>query len=242
MQINELVRTDTVIKECMMELDNALVAKTTCAIIVPFRFLQAGLLELGKNNYVATIFPVVNTANQYTVCNVCTKMEIVSRNIEITKFNGEDFYVFNYEKGDVICPDLELVKDDNFSYKIYQEIVQKAKAPWFLNYADIGKVMATAGSHSGVQIPDTNAIYELIVAALSRNEDMTMYYRHVVDGLEDRDFIGHPLNSVALNSIIYATNNKMNKLMGGYIEDGLTSALTESTSATSEVELLLRKK
>lgn len=241
-EISNLKRNPNVISEVVKLVDKALVAKKKCSIILPFRWLQAGLLEIGSTSYCATIFPIVNENNEYAVSNICTKMEITPSSIEIIRHDGKDHYVFSFDKGDVITPDINLVMDDTYSYSIYDEIIQKAKAPWFMNYNDVGRVMATSRSHSGVTLSGTNAIFELITATLSRNADMSKQYREVIKSLELTELNKHKREGVPLNSVVYATSNKMNKLMGGYIEDGLTSALTEEESPISGVEQLLRKK
>lgn len=241
MDIKSLKRADGVIEECLKEIGDTLVAVKNCAIVVPFRFLQAKLLDFGKSTYVAAIFPLINEEGQYSVVNFCTKMEITPSSVEIIKYEGEEQYVFNFEKGDVVCPDVNAVMDDNATYLIYDEFIQKAKAPWYLNYRDVGLIMTTVKSHGGVWLSDTNAIFEIIVASLSRNEDLTKYYREVVSDLKDSTLAKHPRQAITLNSVIYSTVNKMNKMMGGYIEDGLSSALTEKENAQSGVELMLRK-
>lgn len=241
-EISNLKRNPNVISEVVQLIDKSLVAKKKCSIILPFRWLQAGLLEIGSTSYCATIFPIVNENNEYAVSNICTKMEITPSSIEIIRHEGKDHYVFSFDKGDTITPDINLVKDDTYSYSIYDEIIQKAKAPWFMNYNDVGRVMATSKSHSGVTLSGTNAIFELITSTLSRNGDMSKQYREVINSLELPELNKHKREGVPLNSVVYATSNKMNKLMGGYIEDGLTSALTEEESPISGVEQLLRKK
>lgn len=240
-QISKLKRNPKVISDVITIIDNSIVAKKRCYIVIPFRWLQIGLLDIGSTSYCATIFPIVNDDNEYSVSNICTKMEITPSSIEMTKHEGDEHYVFVFDKGTVISPDVNLVMDDAFSYNVYDEIIQKAKAPWFMNYKDVGKVMATVKSHSGVTLSGTNAIFELITSTLSRNHDMSKQYRQVVNSLDNDELIKHKRNGVPLNSVVYATSNKMNKLMGGYIEDGLTSALTETESPISGVEQLLRK-
>lgn len=242
MLIDQLKRNQSVLTELVVEVDKVLVARKACTIIIPFRWVKAGLLELGKTNYCATIFPIVDDNGSYAVSNVCTKMEITPSSIEMIRYDGEEFYAFKFDKGSVICPTTTLVQDANFSYLIYDELVQKAKAPWFLNYDDVGRVMATSKSHSGVNLADTNAIFELIVASLSYDGKLKNQYREVISSLDETELRRFKRQGVALNSVVYAATNKMNKLMGGYIEDGLTSALTETESPTSGVEQLLRKK
>ena len=239
--ISELKRNQNVINECVTQIGDSLIAKKQCSIILPFRWLQVGLLEIGSTSYCATIFPLVNEAGEYAVSNICTKMEITPSSIEIIKHAGDEHYVFVFDKGATIAPDINLVMDDTYSYLIYDEMIQKAKAPWFMNYNDVARVMSTAKSHSGVKLADTNAIFELITATLSRNHDMSKQYREVIPSLDENVLAKHPRQAVPLNSVVYAAANKMNKLMGGYIEDGLTSALTENESPVSGVELLLRK-
>lgn len=242
LQISELKRNPNVIDDVVMRVGNTIVAKKKCSIVLPFRWLQAGLLEIGSTSYCATIYPIVSENGEYAVSNVCSKMEITPSSIEITRHEGKDHYVFMFDKGDIISPDVNLVMDDTYSYSIYDEIIQKAKAPWFMNYKDSGKVMATSKSHSGVTLSGTNAIFELINSTLSRNADMSKQYRETISSVTLDELSKNKRQGVPLNSVVYATSNKMNKLMGGYIEDGLTSALTEEESPISGVEQLLRKK
>lgn len=241
LQIELLKRNDNILEDMVAEIGDTLVAKNKCSIVIPYRFIQAGLLELGKTIYCCTVFPIVNEDNQYTVSNVLSKLELTPSSIEITKYKGEEHYVFIFDKGSVICPNLNLIMDGDFSYLIFDEIIQKAKAPWFMNYKDVGKLMSTASSHAGIWLSDTNAIFELIVASLSRNSDLSKYYREEIETLDAKELTMHKREPIPLVSITYSAINKMNKLMGGYFEDGLTSALTENKSPHSGVEELLRK-
>lgn len=241
MLIDQLRRNQNVLSEVVAEIDGALIAKKPCTIVIPYRWLKAGLLELGRNNYCATIFPIVYDDKEYAISNVCTKMEITPSSIEMLKHNGEDHYLFKFDKGATISPSVILVQDAGFSYLIYDELIQKAKAPWFLNYADVGKIMATSKTFSGVNLAATNAIFEVITSTLSYNKTMDKQYRQVIKSLDPDELAKHPREGAPLNSVVYAATNKMNKLMGGYIEDGLTSALTENESPISGVEQLLRK-
>lgn len=241
--IGQLKRRQTVIPEVIAEVGDTLVAKDNCSIVVPFRYLQAGLLEIGNRIMVACIFPVVNNKGEYGISNYCTQMELKCDNITTTRHNGEDHYVFMFDKGDVICPNTNLVKDDNYSYLIYDEMVQMANPPWFMNYRDVGMVMSTSKQMAGVNLADTNAIFELIVAHLTRSgNDINKFYREEVNTLDDDVLSRVKKESISLNSVTHANMNKVTKLMGGYVEDGLTSALIETKNAESGVELLLRKK
>lgn len=242
-EISQLKRRQTVIPELLTEIDDALIAKDNCSIVVPFRYLQAGLLEIGNRIMVACIYPIVNSKNEYGVSNYCTQMELKCDNIGTTRHEGEDHYVFMFDKGDVVCPNTYLVKDDNYSYLIYNEMIQKGNSPWFMNYRDIGMIMSTSKQMAGVNLADTNAIFELIVAHLTRSgQNINKFYREEINTLDNEVLSRVRKESVSLNSVTHANMNKMTKLMGGYMEDGLTSALIETKNATSGVELLLRKK
>lgn len=241
--ISKLKRRQTVIPEVLTEVDNQLVAKDSCSIVVPFRYVQAGLLEIGNRIMLACIYPIVNTKGEYGVSNYCTKMEVNCDNISNTRHNGESHYVFMFDKGDIICPNMNLVKDDAYSYLIFDEMIQMANPPWFMNYRDVGKVMSTSKQMAGVNLADTNAIFELMVAHLTRSGlDINRFYREEVNSLDEEVLARVKKESISLNSVTHANMNKMTKLMGGYVEDGLTSALIETKNAESGVELLLRKK
>lgn len=239
--VDKLTRKEGLIPSMVAEIDGSLIAKKRCYIVLPFRWIKCGLLTLGRANYCAAIFPLVNENGEYSVCNFCTQLEITPSSIEIIQINGVDHYAFVFDVGATITPDTRLVMDDAYSYLIYDEIIQKAKAPWFLNYDDVGRVMATSKSHSGITLAADNIIFEIIVATLSRDETLRTQYRERIPDLSLASFEKVPFNQVPIVSVVYAATNKMTKIMGGYIDDGMTSALTEDESPESGVVELLRK-
>lgn len=241
MDISKLQREPEVIKKDFTKTkDGRLVTKTGCYIYLPARFVERGLAEIGNEAYVLGLCAIVNQQNQYAVLNVNARVRLLPSSTNKVVIEGADFYEFVFDKGATVIANTSLVKEDTLLYKIYQELIEKGRVPWYLAYEDLGKLFVTAKYHAGPSLAANNAIIEMIVASISRSpDDRTVQYRHFTQSLEHQR--KNPPKIVPLDSPIYGPNNTTTKIIGSYFDNSLASALTDPSDKVEGVEELLRK-
>lgn len=237
MDVSKLKRDASVKSQIIQVLDNALIAKKPLQIHIPFRYQAAKLASVGKEFYTVGIFAIVYEG-VYMVSNVTSLIQLTPDSIYSEKINNEEYYVLHFEAGSVIAPRLDLVVDDDIAYKVYDELIGKAKIPWFCNYEDVSKCMADVHYYSKLKLSSSNAVFELLVASIARDRNDTQkYYRETIDKIEEQET--NPPVILPFRSVIVGTTNTMGKLIGSYFDEGLVSALTYE-GGPAGVENLLR--
>lgn len=236
MDFSKMVRdADFVRKNVAVTADKKLIAKSDLSIIIPQRYVDIGLAKIGKRKSILAIYAIV-VGNTYCVSIADAMIDINPDSIQEFPI-GEDTYIeFKFEKGAVISPNLNLLKDDIFVYYIYAEFYSKGKAPVFFNARDMGMVLASAKKHAGLSLGANNLPTELIGSYTTRSSDDIMtFFRHSAKTLDDPKCM-----FVALDSVAFSTQDTTSKITGAYVDQGLTSALVTNSERISNFENLLR--
>lgn len=240
MDITTLVRDPERVHAAMQELeDGRLVAKKGIKIYIPTKFNDRGLADVGIETYIIGIYAIVVEDRYYGVSLVNAKLRIEPTSTIKIMIDGEEYYEFYFEPGSTVVADIQLVRTDTLVYRIYDEIIAKGRVPWYLGYAELGKIFDTAKYHADANIGTNHEVTELIVSMIARNaKDRHQYYRTVPQTAED--VIAIKPAFIGLRSVTYAATNTTNKLAGSYFHTGIVSALVSPATRVEKIEGLLR--
>lgn len=240
MEIKDLVRDASRVHACLEELaDGKLVALKPLKILVPARYEERGLAEIGLETYICGFYCMVVEDKFYCVSSVCAMLKIEPFSTMPITMDGEEYYEFSFRAGDVVAPSTSLVKTDVIVYKLYDEFISKGNRPWFMDYADMGGMFDTAKYHADANVGENPEVTELIVSLIARTkDDKTTYYRTQV---KDLSYLKtNPPAFIPLKSVIYAATNTVNKLAGSYLPEGVAAALVYPSERIERIEELLR--
>lgn len=236
-----LKRNAQKVHEALSELpDGRLVATKNVKICIPARFAEHGLAFIGIETQIVGIYAIVVDEQYYAVSNICAMVRIEPNSTSKITLDEEDYYLFEFKPGNTIISSVNLLKTDTLTYRIYDEIISKGRVPWYMDYADLGKIFDTAKYHAGANIGENSEVTELIVSLISRDpRDRTVYYRQSVK--DEQDIVKRPPAFIPLRSVQYAATNTTNKLAGSYFSDGLVSALVSPADRVERIEDILRR-
>lgn len=219
--------------------DKTLVTKTGCKIYVPSRFVEHDLASLGAEVYVIGILTIV-AEGCYSSMMVCAMIKIDPAETNRVQVDGDEYLEFVFYPGSVVIPNLYLAKTDTLVYKIYDEIIAKAKVPVYLTYFDLAKLFDTARKHAGANVGYYKEVTELLISLSARSsKNRKMYYRQVM--LSTHDFITNPPYYASLKDVTLSATNTTNKLSGGYFRNGTISAINTPSERVERLEGLLIK-
>lgn len=236
---NNLERNPAKVKATLVEDGDRLITKTGCKIYIPTRWTDKNLAVVGKEIRAVAVFPIVVDDKYYSVSSAVAAMPLTPSRTSIVTIGEEECYEFLFEKGAVICPNLNLVRVSNTAYYLYDEIIAKAHVPWYLSYEDILRLLHTAKMHADITLAANNVPMELLAATIARQDkDVTKYYRHLVSN--EKVALANKPNYVPLGNVLLGATNTTAKLMGNYLDDGITSALINPTEQIDTVETLFR--
>ncbi len=217
--------------------DDTLVTVKGCKIYVPSRFAERGLAALGAETYIIGICAIV-VGDQYGIMMVNAMMRLDPAEINRVMVGEDEYLEFVFYPGSVVVPNLNLAKTDTLTYKIYDEIIAKARVPWYLNYFDLAKIFDTARYHAGANIGANKEVTELLVSISARNpKNRVQYYRQVIQS--ENDIMTNPPYYASLKDVTLSATNAVNKLGGGYFRNGTVSAINSPSERTERLEEIL---
>lgn len=240
MDISQLRRNPEAVKSSLREVENRLFVTQPTKIYSPVRFSERNLASVGSEIYIVGIYAIVINDRDWAVSIIDAMVKIEPTSYRIVQIEGDDYFEFYFEPGSVMCPNMDLVKTDTLTYRIYDEIISKGKIPWYLGYLELAGIFDSAKYHAGTNIGSDREVTELIVSLIARNqEDRTKYYRQTVQSIDDLQ--RSPPTFIPMRSVIYAATNTLNKIAGSYMETGVVSALVSPSDRVEHIESILRK-
>lgn len=240
MDISQLRRNPEAVKSSLREVENRLFVTQPTKIYSPVRFSERNLASVGSEIYIVGIYAIVINDRDWAVSIIDAMVKIEPTSYRIVQIEGDDYFEFYFEPGSVMCPNLDLIKTDTLTYRIYDEIISKGKIPWYLGYLELAGIFDSAKYHAGTNIGSDREVTELIVSLIARNqEDRTKYYRQTVQSIDDLQ--RSPPTFIPMRSVIYAATNTLNKIAGSYMETGVVSALVSPSDRVEHIESILRR-
>lgn len=238
MDFSKLTRNPGAVLSTLEEVeDKTLVTKEGCKIYVPSRFTEHGLAVLGADIYVIGILTIVVGSN-YGSMIVNAMINIDPAETNRVYIDDDEYLEFVFHPGSVVIPNLYLAKTDTLAYKIYDEIIAKAKVPVYLTYFDLAKLFDTAVKHAGAKVGGNKEITELLISLSARNsKDKRMYYRRVMQSTSD--FKTNPPYYASFKDVTLSATNTTNKLGGGYFRNGTVSAINSPSERVEKLESYL---
>lgn len=223
--------------------EGQLIARKPLRIYLPRRFEGTRLGTIAKDIRVLAVFMIASVEEKvYSVCKACSIMVLTPTSSTIVDMPDGEYYEFSFDAGQIICPNIDLVKDDTLPYAIFDEIMAKGHIPWYFTGVDLSTLLESADYHAGLTFGPTNVPIELIASSMMRNpDDLRLYYRFMMEQSKMLNDQPVPPGFIALNNIIYGTTDTVSKIVGSYFDDSVTSALVNVSEKKGGVETLLRK-
>lgn len=219
--------------------NNEYIAGDSLKIVVPVKYEESDLMVIEGFVLTLGIFAVIH-GDEFASCIVPSKMRLLPSNISKVKYQEEDFYELEFEKGQVITDNFNLVRDDTLGYYIYNYFIALGRHYWFLSVRDMLNLMKDIGEFTGKVFGQGQTIMEMIASMCVRDSnDVNQYWRQTISSSDD--IYGKPFEFIALRNVSLGARNTTAKLMGSYFSDGLYSALIYPSSTSERVEELLRQ-
>ncbi len=237
MDIRKLTRDPAYIATVLHEVGDELIVSEDCSIHIPVRFSERGLASIGADTYVIGILPII-CGDKYSIILVDALLRIEPAEVNRVNIEDVEYFEFVIPAGNALTPNLSLAMVDTLTYRIYDEIVAKARVPWYLGYFDLAKLFETAREYAGANIGYDKEVIELLVSICARDEKRrTAYYRSLVTSEEDLR-INPPLYA-PLKDVSLSATNAVSKLGGGHFRDGTVSAIVSPSERPEPLEALL---
>jgi hypothetical protein len=207
---------------------------TKLEIFIPKVYQDRNMLVLGENAVCLGIFQLRINDTFFTNMMFLGRLTIefiTSRN-EVE--DGYPYIVLELAKDSIFINNATLVKDNNLIYEIFVMFLALGKIPPFISYDMIQKLFDNDNNHCGVSLNINHTIFEMIYAHMFRDmNDPYLFYR-----LTSMD---KPPQIVPINQISHGPISTTSRIVGSYLNEGITAALIDDTPhVSSKIENLLR--
>lgn len=237
MDLKDYTRNAAPVLSGLKELEGKLITTKALKMYLPRTFEDKRMIVLGNEMYVVGLYMLATDDRHYAVSLTTAMMRTEPSSINTVYMDGVEMYELQYEPGDEVISDLNLVVNGKLIYSIYDEIFSLGRVPPYLSYQDIGRIFESAPKHANVNLASTPTILQMLAAAISRDpENPMVYFRQVTNG-KDLDTAKY----VSLKSSTHSATNTTARLMGAYFSDNLTTALVHPAEREENVERLLRQ-
>lgn len=213
--------------------------KEDCKILIPSRFKNRGLLVIDDVVKVISIYALLDEVGNYTVCNAPCIQEVTPYDIQDTSINDTGYIVLIFKKDTVMIPNTSIVKQEYFIYDLFDEFFIKGNVPWYMDYDDLSLIFLLAKEYAGSNIGANLAAMELITSIIARTpDDRKAYFRTKIGA--DKKYDKKP-EYVPMLSPESSFKNVPPRIIGSYLERGITTSLVHKTTNLEKLDEVLRK-
>jgi len=206
-------------------------------ILFPERYLNKNLAEMGPTVNLLSIYAVMDNDYNYGTVVAPTFMEVSPINATDVIIDGVVNKCLEFNAGDVFVANRNLIMDDKFMYDLFDEFFLQGKIPWYLTYNLVSDLFVEADKYAGSGIGKNPLAMELLASIIGRDEkDKTIQYRQVIKSSTDT----RPISYVGLSNVYYSFDNTLSKVLGGYMQQGVTTSIVNKEKKTTTVSSLLR--
>ncbi len=235
---NKLKRDPEAIKKLYQKKNKYVVANDDFYILFPERYINKNLATIGSTVKLISIYAIVSKEMKYAVVNAPVFVNLIVNNITSVLINGVVYKVLEIAKGDTYIPNTNLVRSESFMYDIFDEFFLQGKVPWYIDYESLSNLFTEAGKYAGSKIGNDPLAMEIVASLISRDsKDKKISFRESVKS----KVISNKPAYVGLNNVFYSYDNTMSKLMGGYFQQGITTAIVNPEVRTTKASELIRK-
>lgn len=210
--------------------DQIIVNTNNITVKIPKTYLDTQFCKLGRKVETLGIFQLI--INNKQMANLILTNMVTTIPSDIDNNSDEEYTLCHFKKGDILIDNTSVIKSPDILYKIFHNFIFLGKFPKFLTYDELSTIFNQSVKVNDMYLPIGKEIFELMISHISRDEkDLTKFYRHT-DMKKLMSLIG-------LNNITYAPSSTTSKILGSYLEDGMTGALIDEKHNSDPIEDLL---
>ena len=200
---------------------------------IPKRFETYRMLEITDVIKALGIVDLVIDDKFQCSLNILGRITIIPSRYEEIVLKDIPYLVAYLEHGDIFIKDINIEQQDSVIYAVFNEFVTRGKPLYTFTYTDFALVFDRVKQFLGRGLGVDRAVFELIIAHISRKQDdLFKEYRHT-DMKEPPTFID-------LNNFSLAPTTTSSRMMGSYFDDGLTASLITTSKENAPFENVIR--
>lgn len=231
--VTRLKRNPTAVSKLFKTSNNIATVSDDVVVTIPTRYIDAGLATIDTVVKTIGIYAVIDSKNNYAVCNTPIFHNLSPFSIEDTSIGDVKYKLLNFHKGSVFMTTTKGIVNADVLYPIFKDLFAGGRVPWFMGYEDLCTVFVESKKYINNKLGSSALAFEIITSVSARDSsDPTKYYR-LTNMKNNPKYVG-------LDNKYYSYNNTGAKLIGSYMKTGMMTSLLDPETKTSETSKILR--
>lgn len=216
----------------------SIIATKNVKVYFPKAYMTSTLGNIDDKFNVIGVFGIVVDDKYFCASDALAKMSLQPDTVNVVKIQDGEYYELGWEPGSIITPNRFLVVSKELLSEVSNEFIEKGKTPWYLNLPFLSNLFSTDKLFGSVRIAEDRSLISLTSAFRARHpDDRRRPFRAMVKTQKEFDTVMPVMTP--LNSVAASASNTLTKLGGGYMNEGMVSALVEPSETLETVESLL---
>jgi len=235
--ISKLKHNPDVIKKKFKTVGDTIICKDDIYVMFPEKFIPKRLAIMGPTIKLVSLYAILDKNYNYATVIAPVYITLTPSNVNDVIVNGVMYKLLEFSKDSVYCGNRNLVQNDSFMYDLFTELYRLGNIPWYINYKMLSNIFLESKKYANSNIGNDPLAFEILSAIIARDvKDKKVQYRHIINSID----ANKPISYVGIDDRLYAYDNTVAKIMGSYMEDGLTTAILDPEKETTLLSSLLR--
>ena len=205
-------------------------------ITIPMYYEKDRMLKVGSDLVTLGIFPFwYEGDSEQSLLFLPAILTMCPSTVVFQKVGGEDQVFASFQKGDLFLKSKQLVRTEYIAFIIFNYYVDKNHIPSLVTYDDLATIFQRVADVTGSKIGKfNNAAFEILMAHTCRSMDNIAVPYRLTD--MKKKFI-----HVKLGDMAHITTTVTAKLISGYLQGSITTAINSDVTNESTLEEILRQ-
>lgn len=205
-------------------------------IVIPMYYEKDQMLKIGSDLISLGIFSFWYEGEQDKgLLFLPALLTMCPSTVVYQKVNGEDQVFASFSKGDLFLKSRKLVKTEYIAFILFNYYVDKNHIPELVSYDDLATIFQRIAQVTGSKISKfNNAAFEILMAHTARSADNIAVPYRLTD--MKKKYI-----HVKLGDMAHITTTVTAKLISGYLQGSITTAINSEVTNESTLEEILRQ-
>lgn len=203
-------------------------------VVIPAMYEERSLLFVGDITNTLGVFQLRIDDKFITTIILLAKIDIEHVSHSREMIGDEEYVVLTLNTDSVFIRNTEIIKRSGLIYDIFMAFIALGKIPHILSYSAIQRLFDDCKKCCGIDLHVNHSVFEMIYAHMYRDKaDPYLPYRL-------SDMRANPI-IVPIHQISHGPDSSSARIIGSYMNEGITSSLVDDTDRPpSVVENLMR--
>lgn len=216
--------------------DGSVIANRKLEIYLPKRFVENGMATVGDKVHTAAVLGLVIPGECYAPLVALMDVTLVPLNIREMNVKGVQYLVLEFEKGDTVIENLEVLQDTNKPFHYMLEFWYYAKIPWYMGGQEVCGLFDNAKAECGGDVGSSFQVPRVLTSIMFRDPDNPDQPYRYSKAIKE----GRPAMIVGLNNGSMLIDGTFAKISSGYLQDNTLAAMVNPDTKVTDYERIMR--